>query len=110
MTEVIDKDESRAMSSEMREAKMKEVKDLLQRGTFRVMLKEELLDGANPLTKRFVRAIKSNADGVIKYKARYVIGGHRDKLKHSMADGAQTLQASSSRLLFALASMHSFPV
>ena len=89
---------------------MKEVRDLLQRGAFRVMLKEELPGGSNALTARFVLAIKSNADGAIKYKARYASGGHRDKLKHFMVHGAQTLQASSSWLLLALASTHSFPV
>ena len=74
------------------------------------MLKEELPDGANALTARFVLAIKSKADDRIKYKARYVIGGHRDKLKHFMVHGAQTMQASSSRLLLAIAAAHNFEV
>ena len=51
----------------MREAIMSEVQDLLRRGTFKVILKEELPDGANALTVRFVLAIKSNANGKIKY-------------------------------------------
>ena len=89
VTEVIDKDYSRAMSPEIHEAKMKEVRDLLHRGTICVTLKEELRDGANALTVRFVLAIKSNVGGEIKCKARYVIGGHRDKLKHFMVHGAR---------------------
>ena len=72
------------------------------------MKREDLRDGANSLTARFVLAIKSTADGRYKYKARYVIGGHRDKLKHYMVHGAQTLQASSARLLLALASSFNF--
>ena len=63
------------------------------RGTFKVILREELPDGANALTARFVLAIKSNADGQVKYKARYVIGGHRDRLKQYLVHGAQALQA-----------------
>ena len=110
VTEIVDKDDPRSMCTEMHQAKMKEVRDLLQRGAFRVMLKEELPGGSNALTARFVLAIKSNADGAIKYIARYDIGGHRDKLKHFIVHGAQTLQASSSRLLLALALMHFFPV
>ena len=55
-------------------------------------------------------AIKPNADGQVKYKERYVTGSHRGKLKHYMAHGAQTLQASSSRLLLALAAAHGFDV
>ena len=73
-------------------------------------MKEELPNGANALTARFVLAIKSNTDGQVKYKARYVIGGHRDELKQYLVHGAQTLQASSARLLLALAAIHGFDV
>ena len=78
VTEIIDKDDPRASSVEMRRAVMSQMRDLLKRGTFKIMLDEELRDWANALTARFVLAIKSNADGEIKYKARYVIGDHRD--------------------------------
>ncbi len=61
-----------------------EVRDLLRRGTFEVTLKEELPDGANECSARFVPAIKSNADQDVKYKARYVIAGHRDLKKSSL--------------------------
>ena len=71
----------------------------------KVTLKEESLDGANSLTARFVFTINFNADGEVKYKARYVIGEHRDSINSYLVPGAQTLQASSSRLLLALASM-----
>ena len=87
---------------------MKEVQDLLKRGTFNVILKEELPDGANALTARFVLAIKSNADGEIKFRARYVMGAHRDKLKHFLVHGAQIVQPSLTRLLFAFFSAHGF--
>ena len=76
---------------------MQEVCDLLKRRTFKVMLKEKLPDGANALTARFVLAVKSNPDGDVKFKARYVIGGHRNQLKHYMVHGGQTLQYSSAR-------------
>ena len=71
---------------------MSEVRDLLESGTFKVILKEE------------------PPDGEIKYEARYVIGGHLDRLKHYMVHGAQTQQTSSARLLFALAAAHDFEV
>ena len=61
-------------------------------------------------TARFVLAIKSNADGQIKYKARYVIGGHRDRLKQYLVHGAQALQASSARLILAIAAIHDLAV
>ena len=87
---------------------MNEVRDLLTRGTFKVVSKEELLDEANALTARFILAIKSNANGGTKCKARYLIGRKRDKLKHFMVNGAETLQASSASLLLALASAFDF--
>ena len=54
----------------MKDAISSEVRDLLKRGTFKVLLGEELPDGANALTACFVLAIKSNSDGKIKHKAR----------------------------------------
>ena len=90
----------------MKAAIKDEVQNLLKRGTF----KEELADGANALTARFALSIKSTVDGEIKYKTRYVIGGHRDVLKHYLVHGVQTLQASSVPLLFALACAHGFDI
>ena len=91
MIEVIEPSDPRAMSREMQQAMMNEVRDHLQRGTFKVLLREELPDGSNALTARFVLSIKSNSDGKIKCKARYVVGGHRDRLRHYMVHGAQAL-------------------
>ena len=110
LTEVITKDDPRANSEEMLKAKLDEVSDLLRRGTFKVILKGELPDGANALTARFVLAIKSSIDDKIKYKARYVVGGHLDVLKNYLAHGSQTLQSSSTRLLVALAYAQEFKV
>ena len=94
----------------MKSAIKSEVQEFRKGETLKTILKEELLDGANVLTARFVLAIKSSADGSTKYKARYVIGGHRDKIKHCMVHGAQTLQSASARLLLALASVLKFSV
>ena len=94
----------------MRSAIRTEIRDLLRRGTFKVILNEKLPDGANALTARFVLAIKSSADGDVKYKARNVIGSHRDVLKIYLVHGAQTLQGSSVWLILALASMYSFNI
>ena len=65
-TEVIDKNDPRAHSTEMREAKRAEVQELLKRGTFKVILRSELPNDANVLSARYVLAIKSNDDGKIK--------------------------------------------
>ena len=110
MIEFTEKNDPRADSPRMRRAISNEVRELLRRGTFSAMLKTELPDGANALTARFVLTVKFHADVKTKYKARYVIGGHRDNLKHYLVHVAQTPQASSARLLLALASANSFQV
>ena len=77
----------------MNEAIKSEVQDWIRQGTFKVIPREDMPDGANALIARFVLAIKLTADRDLKYKAQYVVGGHRDIMKHFMVQIAQTLQA-----------------
>jgi len=63
----------------MSEAIKKDVRGLFKRNTFKVVLREEVPTDSNVLSGRFVLPIESTKDGKIKYKARFVIGGHRDK-------------------------------
>ena len=88
MIEVIGKNDPRASSTEMRNSINEGVHEIFSRKTSKFILKEELPEGANPLSARFVLAIKSKADGQVKYKARCVIGGHPDYKKHYMVHGA----------------------
>ena len=110
LTEIISSGDPRASSSEMSEAKKREIRGLLDRGTFKVILKKDLPRDANVLPGRFVLTIKSTEDGQVKHKARYVIGGHRGKLKKFMVHDTATLQPQSVRLLLALASIFGFDV
>ena len=73
-------------------------------------LREEIPEDANILPRRFVLAIKSTEDGEVKFKARYIIGCHREKFKVYIVHSSQTLQPASVRLLLALAAIHSFEV
>ena len=91
VTEILEKAAPRAHSPEMRKAIMSEVSDLVRRNALQVMLKQDLPDDSNAVTARFVLAIKLYAEGNTKCKERYVMDGHRDKLKHYMVYGAQTL-------------------
>ncbi len=88
----------------MAAARRKEIKGLLERGTFEIIFKREVPSGAHLLPARFVFAIMSTLDGEIKFKARYVICGNRDRLKDMIVHSTQTIQASSTRLLLSLAS------
>ncbi len=94
----------------MAAARRKEIKGLLERGTFEVIFKREVSPGAHLLPARFVFAIKSTIDDEIKYKARYVICGNRDRLMDMIAHSTQTIQASSTRLLLSLAATLGFDV
>ena len=110
LTEVIHPSDPRAGNAEMEEAISLEISDLTQRGAFRVIDKNGLPPNANILPARFVLAIKTSADGRIRYKARYVIGGHRDKLKQYIVHDSQTVHASSIRILVAIAAIFGFIV
>ena len=104
-TEVIDKDDPRASTEEMREAIRAEVQGLIDRGTFEVLKKKDVPKDANIVPLRFVLALKSGLTIKPKNKARAVLGGHLDKLKELMVHITQTIQPSSIRLLSAIAEM-----
>ena len=108
LTEILTPAYARTNSRKMSEAKHEEIPNLLNRRTFRVVLREDIPTDANLLPGRFVLSIKSTFDGQTKFKARYVIGGHRDKLKHFMVHSSQTLQPSSVRFLLSLDSLYGF--
>lgn len=81
ITEIVRKNDSRAKSAPMRTSISSDFQHLLERDTFKVILKEKLPNGSYVLTALFVHAIESNAEGKVKYKARYVISRHRDSMK-----------------------------
>ena len=110
LTEMISDKDPRASCPEMTAAKKAEIRNLLERGTFKVVIKKDVPPNANVLPGRFVLAIKSTEDNAVKFKARYVIGGHRDRYKNMMVHSATTLQAQSVRLLLAIAAMFDFDV
>ena len=93
LTEIIHKDDPRAKDPRMLKVIAEELRDLLKRSTFKVVIKEEIPDGSNVLTARFFLAIKSKEDGSVRCKARYIAGGHRDILKRHLVHNIQTLKA-----------------
>jgi hypothetical protein len=54
ITEIIPSTDNRARDPRMREAKKREIKGLLARGTFKIVLKSEISHGANKLGGRYV--------------------------------------------------------
>lgn len=94
----------------MTKAKRHHIKSLLDRGTFKFILREQIPKDANVLPGRFVLPLKSIEDCEIEHKAPYVIGCHRDQLKHMMFHSTSTLQLSSIRLLLALPTIQGFDI
>ena len=73
------------------ESKYAEIRDMVNGGNFRAVLRTKLPDGANLITAIYVLSIKSDKDKEEKYKARYVDRGHLDILKDYLVHGAQTI-------------------
>lgn len=85
-------------NSRFDEALLKEIKVLLDRSIFEVVLREELSSNANILGGRFVLSIKSKDTDIELYKARYGVQGHSGKEVHQLVDPATTLRQISVRL------------
>lgn len=75
---------------------------LLKRGAFRIVLKEESGNKPNIVPSCFVLDIRHKGDGTTRYKARFVIGGLRDRDKKNLVHDSGTVLPESVRLLLAL--------
>ena len=103
-TEIIQESDPRA--SLFDEAKQKELNGLFERGAFKIVLREEVEDNPNIVPSRYVLAIKhGQKDTPPKLKARFVLGGHRDRDKNQIVHDSCTVRAESIRLLIAFASI-----
>ena len=94
------------------DAKRNELLGLIEKGTFRIVLKEDMEKeghNLNVILSRFVLTIKEN-DGITKYKARFVLGGHKDRDKNRIVHNSTTLRHSSVRVWMALATIMGFDI
>ena len=89
----------------MIEAKFAKIQDLVTRGTFRTVLRTELLDGANMITARYIIAKKSDENKEERYKAIYVAGGYVDIMKGYLVHGAQIIQSVSAHIIIVVAAI-----
>ena len=102
-TEVIPPNDPR--SSLLDDEKKQELLGLIEKGTFRIVLKENAGPNPNILPSRYVLAIKHAEDGSTKLKARFVVGGHKDTMKNSLPHNSPTIRPESLRILLALATI-----
>ena len=110
VSEVVSPADPRADSRKFVEAKSKELSNLLQRGTFKIVLKEEVPQDCNVMSSRIVLTIKDKDTDEERYKARFVVRGFNDKLKEVMVHQSPNLSQDGTRMLFCLASILGFEI
>lgn len=66
LTDIIQKHDTRASSAAMMDAKRKEIRTLLEKSAFKVILREEFRSDGNVLPGRVVLSIKPSEDGAVK--------------------------------------------
>ena len=87
-----------------------EIRDLINRGIFRAVLRTELPDGANLIVARFFLAIKSDEDKEERYKERYIFGGRLGIMKDYLAHGEQSIQCVSVRIILVVLKIKGFRI
>ena len=110
VTETLTPMDPRKDSPEFIAAKKKEIEGLLKKGTWKVVLQEEVPKDANVLNGRFVLTIKNKDTDDELYKARFVVQGHRDRDKKFLVHDSPNLRQSSIRLLVTVAAIFGFRI
>lgn len=108
LTEILQPNDNRAESPGFELAKAKEIVGLLDRGAFRIVLREEIDPQANVLGGRFVLTIKNKDTDNEIFKARFVVQGHLDKEKELLVHTSSTVSQQATRLLVSLATIMGF--
>jgi hypothetical protein len=78
ITEIIEADDPRATCPKMQRAKVVEMKGLLEKGVFEIILRDDIPEGANTLGGRYVLALKDVGTEKERWKARFVVQGHTE--------------------------------
>jgi ribonuclease HI len=99
ITRVFEKQEDDGLFAESRE---KELRGLLERGTF-VVVKRERASGKRIYGTRFVDAVKSYGTSEAVTKSRLVVQAFNDRASRQVLTGAPTVQRFSQRLLLSMA-------
>ncbi len=108
ITEVIHPGDPREKMFE--EAIKKEIDGLVKNGTWRVVCYDETPKDACVLSGRFVLAIKDEGTGKEIWKARFVVQGHRDKLKKYLVHEISVVKQQGIKMLIGIASIFGFRI
>lgn len=72
---------------------------MVEKGVFGIIEKDEIPKEANALRGRFVLAIEEKGEKNDRFKARFVVQGHRDRENFNLVHLSTNLKQSSIRLL-----------
>jgi len=103
LTEAVLPGDPRIGTTRFREAALKEVGGLRDRGTFTTVREADVPRSANVIGGRFVYTIKQVGTAGEFAKARFVAQGHRDKAKWYVVHNLATMRQRSTRLLVSTA-------
>ena len=71
-------------------------------------MRDKVTDNANDMSRRFVLAIKDSGTRNEVWKARYVLQGHKDKMKRSFVHDTSTARHFNIKMLVSLAALFGF--
>ena len=108
ITEIIKPGDPR--ESEFDDAKREEIQGLIERGTWEIVPKSSVQEGANILRGRFVLTIKDVGTDKQRRKARYVVQGYRDRMKTSLVHDTSTAKQSSVKILVGISAIYGFRI
>jgi len=103
LNKVIPAGDPRLTTTPFRDAALKEVAGLRDRGTFTTVRDADVPAGANVIGGRFVYTLKNVNTPEELAKARFVAQGHRDKAKWFVVHNLATMRQRSTRLLVSTA-------
>ena len=110
VTEVLRHNDPWMWSEKTDRARKQEIENLVRRGTWELVLEEDVPPGSNIISGSFVITSKDVETEKPIFKARFVAHGHRDAEKHNLVHDSTNVSQSSVRLLIELATIMGFDV
>ncbi len=110
ITEVLHHMDPRTRFLEANKARELEIENLVRRGTWEMVLEEDVPKDANMITGSFFVTFEDVETEKPTFKARFVAHGNRDSDKDQFVHDSTTVRQSSVRLLVAIAAIMGFDV
>lgn len=89
---------------------MKELKDLVKRGTWKIVFKEDVSKDSNILVERLVLVIEDSGTDKEVWKTRFFVQGYRGRLKTSLVRYTATSRQQSTKILIGIVALFGFHI